>query len=141
MSCNCLGPVGNCPCMRSNPLDSPSTGFTLKDVMVLHQTKEIKMPKLPLFSQRFDRALDGMLDDIKLHIRGTLDPAYHYVQDGGMQTIDKWHANGSLETTARDTAEKYLDRYGKKAGKNKKDLLKAIHYVLMMYYLDHLDEE
>ena len=29
-------------------------------------------------------------------------------------------------------AIKYLARYGKKAGKNRKDLLKAIHYIVLL---------
>ena len=62
----------------------------------------------------------------------------HYVA-GDIQVIDIWESMDSLDTTARDTAIKYLCRYGKKAGKNKKDLLKAIHYIILMMYAD--DEE
>jgi len=62
----------------------------------------------------------------------------HYVA-GDIQVIDIWESMDSLDTTARDTAIKYLCRYGKKAGKNKKDLLKAIHYIILMMYVD--DEE
>jgi hypothetical protein len=62
----------------------------------------------------------------------------HYVA-GDIQVIDIWESMDSLDTTARDTAIKYLCRYGKKAGKNKKDLLKAIHYIILIMYAD--DEE
>jgi len=58
----------------------------------------------------------------------------HYVGDGEIQTVDFWESLGSLETTARDTAIKYLARYGKKEGRNKKDLLKAVHYIILMMY-------
>lgn len=58
----------------------------------------------------------------------------HYVGNGSVQTIDFWESLGSLETTCRDTAIKYLARYGKKSGKNEKDLLKAIHYIILMMY-------
>lgn len=58
----------------------------------------------------------------------------HYVGNGDVQTVDFWESLGSLETTARDTAIKYLARYGKKGGKNEKDLLKAIHYIILMMY-------
>lgn len=59
----------------------------------------------------------------------------HYVGEKvEIQTIDVWDSMGSLETTARDTAIKYLMRYGKKKGKNKADLLKAIHYITLMHY-------
>lgn len=58
----------------------------------------------------------------------------HYVGNGSVQTIDFWESLGSLETTCRDTAIKYLARYGKKGGKNENDLLKAIHYIILMMY-------
>lgn len=58
----------------------------------------------------------------------------HYVGDGEIQTVDFWQSLGSLETTARDTAIKYLARYGKKDGRNPKDLLKALHYIILMMY-------
>lgn len=58
----------------------------------------------------------------------------HYVGKTNIQTIDIWETLDTLETTSRDTAIKYLMRYGKKNGKNKKDLLKAIHYITLMLY-------
>lgn len=59
----------------------------------------------------------------------------HYVGLTEIQTIDVWESLGTLESTSRDTAIKYLMRYGKKNGKNKKDLLKAIHYIALMLYV------
>ena len=59
----------------------------------------------------------------------------HYVAKG-IQVIDIWESLDSLDTTARDTAIKYLCRYGKKQGKNRKDLLKAMHYIILMMYAD-----
>lgn len=59
----------------------------------------------------------------------------HYVgTNKQIQVIDFWESLGSLETTSRDTAIKYLARYGKKEGRNEKDLLKAIHYIILMMY-------
>jgi hypothetical protein len=71
-----------------------------------------------------------------------LDGTYgeHYVAKE-IQVIDIWESLGTLDTTARDTAIKYLMRHGKKDGKNRKDLLKAMHYIiLMMYAEDKLQE-
>jgi len=59
----------------------------------------------------------------------------HYVA-GEIQVIDIWESMESLDTTARDTAIKYLCRYGKKQGKNRKDLLKAMHYIILMMYAE-----
>jgi len=65
----------------------------------------------------------------------------HYVGNQQIQVVDVWESLGSLETTARDTAIKYLARYGKKKGKNKVDLLKAIHYIMLMIYTHDKQEE
>lgn len=69
-------------------------------------------------------------------IRDYINSTYgqHYVGNGDIQTVDFWESLGSLETTCRDTAIKYLARYGKKGGRNEKDLLKAVHYIILMMY-------
>ena len=72
-----------------------------------------------------------------------IDSTYgqHYVGNGDIQTVDFWESLGSLETTSRDTAIKYLARYGKKGGRNEKDLLKALHYIILMMYAADKDTE
>lgn len=75
---------------------------------------------------------DESLAKVQAYIDGTY--GQHYVGNGDIQTVDFWESLGSLETTARDTAIKYLARYGKKGGRNEKDLLKAIHYIILMMY-------
>ena len=44
---------------------------------------------------------------------------------------------GDATPTFRNTAMKYLWRYGQKNGNNKKDLLKALHYIIFALYNDH----
>lgn len=75
-------------------------------------------------------------------IQDYIDSTYgqHYVGDGDVQTVDFWRSLGSLESTSRDTAIKYLARYGKKGGKNRKDLLKSMHYIILMMYALDLEE-
>lgn len=70
-----------------------------------------------------------------------IDSTYgqHYVNQG-IQVVDVWQSMGTLNTTARDTAIKYLARYGRKNGKNKADLLKAMHYIILMMYADECEE-
>jgi len=63
-----------------------------------------------------------ILNEIKTYIDSTY--GQHYVGNGEIQTVDFWESLGSLDTTARDTAIKYLARFGKKGGNNRKDLLK-----------------
>lgn len=82
---------------------------------------------------------DVYLQNIMKYLSGTYGE--HYVAKD-IQVIDIWESLDSLESTARDTAIKYLCRYGKKDGKNRKDLLKAIHYIiLMMYASDRQDQQ
>ncbi len=76
---------------------------------------------------------DLYIKDIKDYVDSTY--GQHYVNDG-IQVVDVWKARGTLDTTAADTAIKYIMRYGKKDGKNRKDLLKAVHYIMLMMYAD-----
>jgi len=81
---------------------------------------------------------DIILQKIADYVKSTYDQ--HYVGNKEIQTVDFWASLGSLETTARDTSIKYLARYGKKNGKNEKDLLKAIHYIILMMYAKELED-
>lgn len=63
----------------------------------------------------------------------------HYTTDGedSIQCFDAWIAMGDATPTFRNTAIKYLWRYGKKNGNNKKDLMKALHYIVLCLHNDH----
>jgi hypothetical protein len=82
---------------------------------------------------------DNILQEVKDYIDSTY--GQHYVGNGEIQTIDFWESLGSLDTTARDTAIKYLARFGKKGGNNRKDLLKAIHYIILMMYATREEQQ
>jgi hypothetical protein len=70
------------------------------------------------------------LTEIKGYIKSTYSE--HYTnQNNEVQTLDVWKARGSMTDSCIDTTIKYLMRYGRKGGKNKKDLLKAIHYLVL----------
>lgn len=58
----------------------------------------------------------------------------HYVGENNIQALDIWESLGSFDTSCRDTAIKYLMRYGKKNGKNEADLFKALHYIVLMIH-------
>lgn len=79
---------------------------------------------------------DVFFTELKDYINKTYGE--HYVNNGEIQVVDVWHARGTLSTTAIDTALKYMMRYGKKDGKNKKDLFKAVHYIMLAMYTDGL---
>ena len=81
-------------------------------------------------------AEDKIVNDLKKYLDGTY--GQHYVAgETDLQAFDAWIALGESSSTFRDTAIKYLWRYGKKNGKNKEDLMKALHYVCMCLYIDH----
>jgi hypothetical protein len=63
--------------------------------------------------------------------------AHYKTQDQNIECFDAWIALGESTPTFRNTAIKYLWRYGKKNGNNKADLMKALHYTLMCLYVDH----
>lgn len=77
---------------------------------------------------------DGIISDLKTYIRNTYSE--HYKTDD-IEPFDAWIAKGSATDTFLDNALKYIWRYGKKEGKNKKDLMKALHYVILALYNDH----
>jgi hypothetical protein len=57
----------------------------------------------------------------------------HY-GDQKFQIQDIFEQMDIAEEFTRGAAMKYLFRFGKKEGKNKKDLLKCLHYVILLYH-------
>jgi hypothetical protein len=96
------------------------------------RTPQPDNPSLP----KYRYGEDEFLTEVKEYVANTYQG--HYVGGGQYQTVDIWNTLGSASTTCRDTAIKYLMRYGKKGGNNKKDLLKAIHYITL---LNHFSQE
>lgn len=68
-----------------------------------------------------------------------IDKTYgqHYQTENNVQCFDAWIALDDATPTFRNTAIKYLWRYGKKNGNNKDDLMKVLHYTIMCLYNDH----
>tara|TARA_Y100000310_G_scaffold344909_1_gene460423 strand:+ start:22969 stop:23325 length:357 start_codon:yes stop_codon:yes gene_type:complete len=63
----------------------------------------------------------------------------HYVGDEEIQALDYFASVDIAETIGfcRFNAMKYLARFGKKKGKNDLDLLKAIHYTILLKHFVH----
>lgn len=78
---------------------------------------------------------DEILQEIDRYLKGTLNA--HYSDSSRVECFDAWISLGAATSTFRDNALKYLWRYGKKNGNNKDDLMKSIHYIIMMLYNDH----
>ena len=111
--------------------DNMSLGQCYRSAFDLSGTGS-SVEKGPEYRYNEDKFLAEVLEYIETTYAG------HYVGKEEIQTTDVWHTLGSADTTTRDTAIKYLMRYGKKDGYNRKDLLKAIHYIVL---LAHFTEE
>ena len=58
----------------------------------------------------------------------------HYTsENNNVQTLDLIESVGDAESFCRSNAIKYLSRYDKK-GQAKRDILKALHYTLLLYH-------
>ena len=82
---------------------------------------------------------DTILDEI---IKPYIDATYkeHYAA-GKYQATDMIIDAGHGEGFCMGNVMKYAMRYGKKDGKNNKDLLKIIHYDMIAFYLNNKSEK
>lgn len=83
---------------------------------------------------------DKFFEEYKKYIDATYSEHYK-TQNKDIQCFDAWISLGDATPTFRNTAIKYLWRYGKKNGNNKTDLIKAVHYIMMCIYNDHYMNE
>ena len=75
---------------------------------------------------------DKGISDLSDYVSSTYQG--HYTNEGSsVQTLDLIHSVGDAESFCRSNAIKYLSRYDKK-GQAKRDILKAMHYCLLLYY-------
>ncbi len=74
---------------------------------------------------------DKIIKEISDYISNTYTEHYSTTKDG-FQVQDMLRHLGIDKDFCQANAIKYLCRYGKKDGKNRKDLLKAIHYIVLL---------
>ena len=83
---------------------------------------------------------DKTLNEVKNYLSGTYNS--HYTsQESKTQTLDLVESIGDAEPFCRSNAIKYLSRFGKKNGKSKQDILKAIHYCILLYHFSGLHKQ
>jgi hypothetical protein len=90
---------------------------------------------IPAIDYKFSE--DTFLDECRAYIDSTY--SQHYAGNPNskknIQLMELMGSNGELAFHfAQGAALKYALRYGKKSGYNKKDLLKAMHYLIFMNY-------
>ena len=79
---------------------------------------------------------DRILRELKAYVDSTYDE--HYSRNKFQDTefiIDGGHGIGFMVGNIL----KYAQRYGKKNGYNRKDILKIIHYAIMLLYIHDTD--
>ena len=75
---------------------------------------------------------DESIEALKNYISTTYGG--HYTsENNNVQTLDLIESVGDAESFCRSNAIKYLSRYDKK-GQAKRDILKALHYTLLLYH-------
>jgi len=76
---------------------------------------------------------DKTLKEVESYLSSTYHS--HYTSETSKtQTLDLIESIGDAEAFTRSNAIKYLSRFGKKNGKSKQDILKAIHYCVLLYH-------
>ena len=80
--------------------------------------------------------------EIIQHLEDYIDSTYsqHYT-NGDFQIQDLFEEINIAEEFCRGAAIKYLVRFGKKEGKNEKDLLKCLHYIILMFHYCGFDNK
>ena len=87
-------------------------------------------PNLNFKSHKYGE--DKGIEDLKSYVTSTYNG--HYTSDqNNTQTLDLIQSVGDAESFCRSNAIKYLARYDRK-GQAKNDILKAMHYCLLLYY-------
>lgn len=110
--------------------------YTIKPEEIKFESQTASWPVVTKYKYKEDEIINDF--------RECIDRSYkeHYkTKDQNIECFDAWIALGDSTPTFRNTALKYLWRYGKKSGNNKDDLMKALHYVLMCLYVDHYKDK
>ena len=80
---------------------------------------------------------DKILSELATYVDSTYGA--HYSNDD-IQTIDVWRALDIEKESCQSNIIKYAMRYGKKDGFNKKDLLKIMHYTILLWHFTQKDD-
>ena len=96
----------------------------------------MKVVKIEPKSYKFDE--NKFLDELREYINGTYDG--HYATDK-YQATDIIIDTGFGEGFCMGNIIKYAKRYGRKAGKNRDDLMKILHYGKIMLHINDTESE
>ena len=112
------------------PDDYPTafTTFSDNDDSIAHHVTTPGIEKDCTRKYKEDESIEALKNYISTTYGG------HYTSDNNnVQTLDLIESVGDAESFCRSNAIKYLSRYDKK-GQAKRDILKALHYTLLLYH-------
>jgi len=123
--------------LTGNPNSSPDMivfGSQSYDTNSYNQLSlDIKMPENTNTNGFWKYDEDKTLKEVEQYLSSTYHS--HYTSEQSKtQTLDLIESIGDAEAFTRSNAIKYLSRFGKKNGKSKQDILKAIHYCILLYH-------
>jgi len=111
-----------------NPAANTVLGLSSNDTISFTTPPTPSLDKPGVFKYNEDKSLKDARDYVMSTYSG------HYTAKGSnTQTLDLIESVGDAESFCRSNALKYLSRYDKK-GTAKRDILKAMHYCLLLYY-------
>jgi hypothetical protein len=87
---------------------------------------------VPVKSYKYDEV--KLLQELAEYVANTY--GQHYVGSDNVQSLDLIFSNGNGKGFCAGNVTKYVNRYGKKGGHNRDDLMKTLHYALLLLY-DH----
>ena len=109
-------------------MPGPFTTFSVNDDAIAHHVTTPGIQKDCNRKYKEDESIKALQDYISTTYGG------HYTSDNNnVQTLDLIESVGDSEAFCISNAIKYLSRYDKK-GQAKRDILKALHYSLLLYH-------
>ena len=120
--------IGNTAIVDTLDLDFSGCYGSSTDVLTFDDTPTPGIEDNSTRKYKEDESIQALKDYISTTYGG------HYTSDNNsVQTLDLIESVGDAESFCRSNAIKYLSRYDKK-GQAKRDILKALHYSLLLYH-------
>ena len=125
---------------RENPFTDPEDKKKADDLYSYHYpplNNEVQQSE-NMTAHYYKYHEEEILKDIESYVSGTYRG--HYTGDTheyrNVQTLDLMAARSLASAFCQSNILKYGSRYGSKDGKEKKDLLKVIHYAMLLLHFD-----
>tara|TARA_R110000868_G_scaffold140657_6_gene356539 strand:- start:6014 stop:6373 length:360 start_codon:yes stop_codon:yes gene_type:complete len=93
---------------------------------------------MEIYEMKWKYNEEQILKDINEYVLSTYGSHYVGSEEGyeDIQTIDLAASKGLAQDFCQVNILKYGSRYGQKNGRNKRDLLKVIHYAMLLLHFD-----